>query len=156
MSPLWELQPALGWWESLCFHQRSPPSIPGGEDDLGCTNSWRVLGQNLFCGRQTLLLRPGLVLCFCRLTTGDARGSQLLPSSGQGAHVGIRRWLKQEGPGDFKVFFGCLAGYSTAQPQPLLAPPPACMFGFLPKKALSCFSGSQPSFLMESSRDNGQ
>lgn len=54
------------------FHSR------GGKDDFGCTNSCRGFGQNLFCGRQTLLLRSGLVLCFCRLTTG----SQPLPSPG--------------------------------------------------------------------------
>lgn len=65
---------------------------------------------------------------------------------------GARRRLEQEGPGDFKEFFGCLAGHS----HPVLTPPPACVFGSLPKKALGCFSGSEPSFLMESSRDNGQ
>lgn len=73
-------------------------------------------------------------------------GSQLLPSPGQGAHVGIRRWLKQEGPGDSKVFFGCLAGHSTAQPLSISLPLlPACLAPF-PRRPLVVFQAQSHLF----------
>jgi len=165
VSALWYLQSVMGWWESVCFHRRSqgPLRFEEGRDDLGCTHSSAVPFPPAEIQAAFSLHCFAFVCSLPKMPQNHrilvSASSQPWPACSHGAQAAAEAAGGQAMLRSFSGFACVTAWLGTAPPgsiHPSLVSPPACVFGSFPKKALSCFSGSEPSFLMESSRDNGQ